>query len=186
MLQRDHHVREREPVVVLEQPDDQLAVRSAARELAAYRVRQEPHLLFATAGLEAVPLQDARLDAWRRNFTGVRWLDDDTEWTQFGAVDDLWLGVDGRVMVAGYKATAKAEHVTAKTLHPAYRRQADVHQFLVAQQGLDVSDRAWWLDAFPAAVGIPPVTSRPGTSPAPTAFRGDPSSPRSRAARVSP
>jgi hypothetical protein len=88
VLQRDHHVREREPVVVLEQPDDQLAVRSAARELAAYRVRQEPHLLFATAGLEAVPLQDARLDAWRRNFTGVRWLDDDTEWTQFGAVDD--------------------------------------------------------------------------------------------------
>ena len=52
------------------------------------------------------------------------------------AVDDLWLGSDGRVMVADYKATAKAEHVTAASLHPAYRRQADVYQYLVAQQGL--------------------------------------------------
>ena len=117
------------------------------REFDAYRVRQEPHPLFATAGLEAVPLQDPRLGAWRRNFTGVRWLDDETGWTLFGAVDDLWLGADGRVMVADYKATAKAEHVTAKTLHPAYRRQADVYQFLVAQQGLDVSDRAWFVYA---------------------------------------
>lgn len=32
------------------------------REFEAYRARQEPHPLFATAGLEAVPLQDSRLD----------------------------------------------------------------------------------------------------------------------------
>ena len=62
-------------------------------------------------------------------------------------MDDLWLGRDGRVMVADYKATAKAEHVTAASLHPAYRRQADVYQFLVAQQGLEVSDRAWFVYA---------------------------------------
>ncbi len=54
---------------------------------------------------------------------------------------------DGRVMVSDYKATAKAQHVTAETLHPAYRRQADVYQFLVAQQGLEVSDRAWFVYA---------------------------------------
>jgi hypothetical protein len=117
------------------------------REFDTYRARQEPHPLFATVGLEAVPLQDPRLDHWRRNFTGVRWLDGDTGWTLFGAVDDLWLGRDGRVMVADYKATAKAAHVTAATLHPAYRRQADVYQFLIAQQGLEVSDRAWFVYA---------------------------------------
>ena len=117
------------------------------REFDAYRARQEPHPLFASVGLDAVPLQDPRLDAWRRNFTGVRWLDQDTGWTLFGAVDDLWLCSDGRVVVADYKATAKAEHVTAATLHPAYRRQADVYQFLVAQQGLEVSDRTWFVYA---------------------------------------
>jgi hypothetical protein len=117
------------------------------REFDACRARQAPHPLFATVGLEAVPLQDPRLNQWRHNFTGVRWVDPDTGWTLFGAVDDLWLGADGRVMVADYKATAKAEHVTAATLHPAYRRQADVYQFLVAQQGLEVSDRAWFVYA---------------------------------------
>jgi len=117
------------------------------REFDAYRARQEPHPLFANVGLDAVPLQDPRLDVWRNNFKGVRWLDADTGWTLFGAVDDLWLGSDGRVMVADYKATAKAEHVTTATLHPAYRRQADVYQFLVAQQGLEVSDRAWFVYA---------------------------------------
>ena len=117
------------------------------REFDACRARQAPHPLFATVGLEAVPLQDPRLKQWRHNFTGVRWFDADTGWTLFGAVDDLWLGTDGRVMVADYKATAKAEHVTAATLHPAYRRQADVYQFLVAQQGLEVSDRAWFVYA---------------------------------------
>ena len=60
---------------------------------------------------------------------------------------ELWLGSDGRIMVADYKATAKVEHVTAASLHPAYRRQADVYQFLVAQQGLEVSDRAWFVYA---------------------------------------
>jgi hypothetical protein len=117
------------------------------REFDAYRGRQEPHPMFATVGLEAVPLQDPRLNAWRHNFTGVRWLDADTGWTLFGAVDDLWLGRDGRVMVADYKATSKATHVTSASLHPAYRRQADVYQFLVAQQGLEVSDRAWFVYA---------------------------------------
>lgn len=117
------------------------------REFDAYRARREPHPLFATVGLDAVPLEDPRLHDWRRNFTGVRWLDRDTGWTLYGAVDDLWLGADGRIMVADYKATAKAEHVTAASLHPAYRRQADVYQFLVAQQGLEVSERAWFVYA---------------------------------------
>jgi len=117
------------------------------REFDAFRTRQEPHPLFATVGLVAVPLQDPRLRQWRHNFTGVRWLDGETGWTLFGAVDDLWRGADGRIFVADYKATAKAAHVTSATLHPAYRRQADVYQFLVAQQGLEVSDRAWFVYA---------------------------------------
>ena len=61
------------------------------REFDHYRATQQPHRLFATANLDAVPLSDPRMDDWRANFTGVRWLDPDTGWTLFGAVDDLWL-----------------------------------------------------------------------------------------------
>jgi len=117
------------------------------REFDAYRARQQPHPLFATVGLDAVPLADPRLGAWRTNFTGIRWLDRDTGWTLYGAVDDVWLGADGRVMVADYKATSKAGDPSPETLYPAYRRQMDIYQFLLGQEGLTVSDRAWFVYA---------------------------------------
>jgi len=117
------------------------------REFDDYRVRQQPHPLFATVGLDAVPLADPRMDAWRTNFTGVRWLDEATGWTLCGAVDDLWLGADGGVIVADYKATSKAGAITTDSLYPGYRRQMDVYQYLLEQQGLAVSDRAWFVYA---------------------------------------
>jgi hypothetical protein len=115
------------------------------REFDRYREAQLPHPLFATVGLEAVPLDDKRMGEWRSNFKGVRWLDSETGWTLFGAVDDLWQLEDGRITVADYKATAKNDGPTAATLHPAYRRQAEIYQFLVAQQGFEVSERAWFV-----------------------------------------
>ena len=117
------------------------------REFDSYRERQEPHPLFATASLDAVPLKDDRMDAWRKNVTGVRWLDADTTWTLFGAVDDLWLGADKRVIVADYKATSKKDSPTTDALYPAYQCQAEIYQFLVARQGFEVNDRAWFVYA---------------------------------------
>ena len=77
-------------------------------EFDRYRAAGEPHPLFATAGLDAVPFQHAELDRWRHNFTGVRWMDEETGWTLFGAVDDLWQARTGELIVADYKATARA------------------------------------------------------------------------------
>ena len=126
------------------------------REFDDYRARQAPHPLFATVGLDAVPLQDPRLDQWRTNFTGVRWLDTETGWTLFGAVDDLWLGADGQVLVVDYKATSKAGPLSADQLYPGFRRQAEIYQFLVAQQGLTVNDRAWfvWTNGIKSAASF--------------------------------
>jgi hypothetical protein len=50
-------------------------------------------------------------------------------------------------MVADYKATSKAGEITTESLYPGYRRQMDIYQFLLAQQGLTVSDRAWFVYA---------------------------------------
>jgi hypothetical protein len=117
------------------------------REFDRYRNDELPHPLFATVGLDAVPLKDQRMNEWRNNFKGVRWLDPDTGWTLCGAIDDLWRASDGSVIVADYKATAKKDPPTAATLYPAYRRQAEIYQYLVAQQGFVVSDRAWFVYA---------------------------------------
>jgi hypothetical protein len=114
-------------------------------EFDRYRADGSPHPLFATAGLDAVPFRHPDLDRWRHNFTGVRWRDDETGWTLFGAVDDLWQAPSGEILVADYKATSRTEMPTTRTLYPSYRRQMDVYQFLVRRQGLTVSDRGWFV-----------------------------------------
>jgi hypothetical protein len=114
-------------------------------EFDRYRASGEPHPLFATVGLDAVPFQHPDLNRWRHNFTGVRWPDEQTGWTLFGAIDDLWKARAGELIVADYKATARAEMPTANNLYPSYRRQMDVYQFLVRRQDLEVSDRGWFV-----------------------------------------
>ncbi len=114
-------------------------------EFDRYRAAGEPHPLFESAGLDAVPFPHPELDRWRHNFTGVRWKDDETGWTLFGAIDDLWKARTGELIVADYKATARAEMPTAKNLYPSYRRQMDVYQYLVRRQGFEVSDRGWFV-----------------------------------------
>ena len=114
-------------------------------EFDRYRAAGEPHPLFATAGIDAVPFQHEQLDQWRFNFTGVRWTDDVTGWTLFGAVDDLWRAPSGELIVADYKATSRTEMPTRSNLYPSYGRQMDVYQYLVRRQGFEVSDRGWFV-----------------------------------------
>lgn len=116
-------------------------------EFDRYRAAREPHPLFADAGIDAVPFAHPELDRWRHNFTGVRWLDAETGWTLFGAVDDLWQAKTGELIVADYKATSRNEMPTTAGLYASYRRQIDVYQFLVRRQGFEVSDRGWFVYA---------------------------------------
>lgn len=116
-------------------------------EFDRYRTSGEPHPLFAAVGLDAVPFAHVELDRWRHNFTGVRWLDEGTGWTLCGAIDDLWKAPSGELIVADYKATARAEAPTSERLYPSYRRQLDVYQFLVRRQGFEVSKRGWFVFA---------------------------------------
>jgi RecB family exonuclease len=116
-------------------------------EFDGYRESGRPHPLFASVGLDAVPFRHADFDSWRTNTQGVRWTDPETGWTLQGAVDDIWQNADGSLHVADYKATAKAAVITAAGLHDAYRRQAEVYQFLLRRQNLRVSSTAWFVYA---------------------------------------
>ena len=116
-------------------------------EFDTYRAAGKPHPLFEPAGIDAVPFIHPELDRWRHNFTGVRWKDPETGWTLFGAIDDLWQSSAGELIVADYKATARAEVPTTERLYPSYQRQMDVYQFLVRRQGFEVSDRGWFVYA---------------------------------------
>ena len=112
-------------------------------EFDGYRSAGKPHPLFATVGLDAVPFQHAQLETWRTNFTGMRWTDPETGWTFFGAVDDLWQKPDGTLIVADYKATAKADEITSQNIFPGYKRQLEMYQFLFEKAGFGVDTRSW-------------------------------------------
>ena len=75
------------------------------REFDDYRTKQEPHQFIQVAGIDAVTAQHPQLETWRQNFKGVSVDHEATGFTFFGAIDDLWLGRDGKYLVCDYKAT---------------------------------------------------------------------------------
>lgn len=101
--------------------------------------------------IKAIPYQHEDLDTWRYNFTGVTTLHQPTNLHIFGAVDDIWINEDDELIVVDYKATAKAKPVTALgaegTWHDMYRRQMEVYQWLLRQNGFKVSDTGYFVYA---------------------------------------
>jgi len=66
----------------------------------------------------------------------------------FGAVDDLWTTKDGEVIVVDYKATAKEKDVTLDAeWQISYKRQMEVYQWLLRQNGLKVSNTGYFVYA---------------------------------------
>ena len=121
------------------------------KEFDVYRAKQLAHPLMADNQIKAVPYQHKDLDTWRYNFTGITTLHKPTNLHIFGAVDDVWVTDDGQLIVVDYKATAKAKPVTALgpegTWHDMYRRQMEVYQWLLRQNGFDVSDTGYFVYA---------------------------------------
>ena len=121
------------------------------KEFDVYRAEGKPHPLMQQFGVDAVPYTHKDLDTWRYNFTGVTTLHAPTNLHVFGAVDDVWVNPAGELMVVDYKATAKAAPVTA--LGPEggwqdmYRRQMEVYQWLLRQNGFAVSDTGYFVYA---------------------------------------
>jgi hypothetical protein len=67
--------------------------------------------------------------------------------TVTGAVDDVWIDPDGNLIVVDYKATAKDGEVMLEDTpwHNQYRRQMEVYQWLLRQEGFPVSNRGYFV-----------------------------------------
>jgi len=99
-------------------------------------------------GVDAIPFQHARLDTWRQTFTGVVAIHKPTNLHIFGAVDDLWIDGSGEVLVVDYKATAKERDVDIDSgWQISYKRQLEVYQWLLRQNGLKVSNTGYFVYA---------------------------------------
>lgn len=118
------------------------------KEFDGYRLKGEPHPLMVEFGVTAIPFQHDKLGEWRETFTGVVTLHKPTNLHVFGAVDDLWTDDNGEVMVVDYKATAKEKDVNIDSeWQNSYKRQMEVYQWLLRQNGLKVSNTGYFVYA---------------------------------------
>lgn len=118
------------------------------KEFDGYRLKGEPHPLMVEFGVTAIPFQHDKLGEWRETFTGVVTLHKPTNLHVFGAVDDLWTDDSGEVMVVDYKATAKEKDVNIDSeWQISYKRQMEVYQWLLRQNGLKVSNTGYFVYA---------------------------------------
>jgi len=115
------------------------------KEFDYYREKGLPHPVMTDNMLSAIPYSHEDLNKWRANFTGVGYLDEATNLYIFGAVDDVWVE-DDELIVVDYKATAKNSEVSIDSdWQISYKRQMEVYQWLLRQNGFKVSSVGYFL-----------------------------------------
>ena len=117
------------------------------QEFDIYRANGTKHPLQERYGIDAHPAPHKDLNKWRYNFTGVQYLHEPTNFLIFGAIDDLWQNSQGEYIIVDYKATAKVEEITKldKDWQEGYKRQMEIYQWLLRQNGYKVSDTGYFV-----------------------------------------
>jgi CRISPR/Cas system-associated exonuclease Cas4 (RecB family) len=120
------------------------------KEFDVHRAASSAHPLTEKYGIRAVPYAHKDLNTWRENFEGIEWKDPKTGFTISGAIDDLWMGEDGKLIVVDYKATSKEGSVDTlddSSWKDSYARQMGVYQWLLRKNGYDVSSMGYFVYA---------------------------------------
>lgn len=116
------------------------------KEFDVHRVDGTAHPLMKEYGIEAVPFVHELMDNWRENFVGVQYLHPQTNLIITGAVDDVWVNPQGELIVVDYKSTAKTGEVSLDAdWQIGYKRQMEVYQWLLRNNGFTVSDTGYFV-----------------------------------------
>lgn len=98
--------------------------------------------------VKAVPFQHESMDDWRENFKGVQHLHKPTNFLITGAVDDVWVDSKGKLIVVDYKSTSTTKDIDLNDGTPwkeGYKRQMEIYQWLLRQNGFAVSDTGYFV-----------------------------------------
>jgi len=119
------------------------------KEFDIHRADKTPHPLMANYDIDAVPFQHPQMEIWRDNFKGVECKHKSTGFTVCGAVDDIWVTPEGELIVVDYKSTSKDGKIEAldQDWHIGYKRQMEVYQWLLRQNGFKVSNTGYFVYA---------------------------------------
>ncbi len=117
------------------------------QEFDIHRANGTRHPLLEKYGVDAVPAKRDEIEEWRDNFKVVRYYHEPTNIIVSGAIDDLWIDSKEEYIVVDYKATSKDENITTlnKEWQDSYKRQMEVYQWLLRNNGLSVSDTGYFV-----------------------------------------
>lgn len=117
------------------------------REFDIHRAAASTHPLLQRYGLDAVPLADERMDAWRDALRrGISYLHAPTNLLIRGGIDDVWVNPAGELIIVDYKATSKKEGPsTEEDLYDSYKRQMEIYQWLFRKNGFLVSPTGYFV-----------------------------------------
>lgn len=118
------------------------------KEFDVCRAAGKPHLLMTKYKVKAVPFQHPDIDVWRENFKGVQYLHEPTNLLITGAVDDIWVNPKKELIVVDYKSTSTTKEIDLNDGTPwkdGYKRQMEIYQWLLRQNGFKVSDTGYFV-----------------------------------------
>ncbi|MDD5710793.1 MAG: PD-(D/E)XK nuclease family protein [Candidatus Colwellbacteria bacterium] len=118
------------------------------KEFDIHRAQKSAHPLMKQYGINAVPFEHKDINKWRDTFVGVQYLHEPTNFLLTGAIDDVWVDPKGRLSIVDYKATAKDSEVNLDAdWQIGYKRQMEFYQWLMRQNGFDVSATGYFVYA---------------------------------------
>lgn len=116
------------------------------KEFDIHRIGKTAHPLMKKYKIDAVPFQHDDLDKWRANFVGVQYHHQSTNFIITGAVDDVWINPKGELIVVDYKSTSKEAEVNLDAeWQIGYKRQMEIYQWLLRQNGHKVSNTGYFV-----------------------------------------
>lgn len=117
------------------------------KEFDLHRVAGTAHPLMKTYGINAVPFAHLKMDDWRDSLhKGIEYEFPNSNLVITGGVDDIWENDKHELIIVDYKATATVKEITLEGEYKqAYKRQMEIYQWLLRQNGFKVSNVGYFV-----------------------------------------
>ncbi len=113
-------------------------------EFDRYRAEGKAHPYLIQHDIDAVPFAHEKLNDWRMNQRGIKYIHRASNFEVSGAVDDLWINSKGELIIVDYKATSTQKGVSLDG-RDSYKRQMEIYQWLFRKNGFNVSSTGYFV-----------------------------------------
>jgi len=114
------------------------------KEFDQYRIKNKQHPLCVKYEVDAVPFSHPNLNDWRMFQRGIQYLHKPSNFLVTGAIDDIWVKPNGKLIIVDYKATSIKGEVSLEN-RGYYKTQMEIYQWLFMKNGFPVSRTGYFV-----------------------------------------